>query len=65
MMANVYSAFEMIVCRKKTVLGEVPYSNAIVSNKNAIKVIIVLNPDLRGERHKLRLGQLNNYTLSK
>jgi hypothetical protein len=63
-MANAYIVFEMIVGRKKTVLGEVPYSNAIVSTKNAIKVTIVLNPDLRGEKHKLRLGQLNNYTLS-
>jgi hypothetical protein len=38
MMANVYSIVEVISGRKKTVLGEVPYSNAILFAKNAIKL---------------------------
>jgi len=36
-MANLYSRFEMITGRKREVLGEEPYSNAILSTKNAIQ----------------------------
>jgi len=54
----------MITGRKRAVFGEESYSNGILSTKNAIQITIKLNPDLRGERLKLRLGQLNKYTLS-
>jgi hypothetical protein len=54
----------MITGRKKAVFGEKPYTNAILSTKNAIQITMEMNPDLRGEGLELRVGQLNNYTLS-
>jgi len=38
MMANVCSRFEMVTGRKREVLGKEPYSNAILSTKNAIQI---------------------------
>jgi len=50
MMANVYCIFELITGRKRAALVVEPYSNAILSTKNAIQITMGLNADLRRER---------------